>query len=524
MNPYDLLTDEDKELLKSYIFTCASAIPDLEKVLFQWNKNKRTLCKALGGQLRLSVPIDLEMEETIFNNKLAEIYQNVGFSEAGLYGKQAKQNHPFYVSLGRKIADIISPVEHSNIRYLFSYNHVRRGTCDLDLKFKSPDGTKELKIPRGTKIMRAIRKVITFYGYDQMELFEDWRDAISLLGSTKKVRANLVFSIHPIDFMTMSDNNCDWTSCMSWMQKGGYSAGVIEMLNSNIAMVCYIESAKEFKFNECTIPNKSWRCLAFAHKDIIVAGKSYPYASDMLYQQVVISLREIVKKNLEWSYQYGPQRYGDLLFIRDKHLLLIESEKIRAREGHHIYLSMYGMYHDMVEDKEEIYWCCRNYVPKNKIISASGLGTCMCCGEYLDNRDDAIINSDCTVRHRSNHEFIHSVKTRFETAFERKLCDDCYADRYCHNCHISSLEPHYLIPVFSKDRTHSLVVCESCLFTEYVYLPAYKAFALRDERFSLPSDTEIIPSREVENIERLIITTTKAGKVCYPSCRTALSA
>ena len=70
---------------------------------------------------------------------------------------------------------------------------------------------------------------------------------------------------------------------MSWSRNGCYHAGTLEMMNSNVAAVAYLESNSEYALHldetgeVYPIPNKSWRSLVFIHKDIILCGKSYPY-------------------------------------------------------------------------------------------------------------------------------------------------------------------------------------------------------------------------------------------------------
>ena len=55
--------------------------------------------------------------------------------------------------------------------------------------------------------MRAIRKILEYFEFPFMDTFNQWRDDISVINTDKEINGELVFSIHPIDFMTMSDNN-----------------------------------------------------------------------------------------------------------------------------------------------------------------------------------------------------------------------------------------------------------------------------------------------------------------------------
>ena len=58
MQPFDCLTEEDKEIVRQWAINYGNAEPQsIEKVLTLWNKNKRRLYRAFGKQLRINFPI-----------------------------------------------------------------------------------------------------------------------------------------------------------------------------------------------------------------------------------------------------------------------------------------------------------------------------------------------------------------------------------------------------------------------------------------------------------------------------------
>ena len=71
---------------------------------------------------------------------------------------------------------------------------------------------------------------------------EDFRIYISQLLNTRAFTGNLCISIHPLDYITMSDNSYGWTSCMSWLKKGNYAGGTVEMMNSDNAYILKVKS------------------------------------------------------------------------------------------------------------------------------------------------------------------------------------------------------------------------------------------------------------------------------------------
>ena len=104
----------------------------------------------------------------------------------------------------------------------------------VDNKYTGEAFTIELKdgkqyvVSKGCKPMKALAKIAEAYDIDG---FEDFRICHSLVHNQKKIAGDITLSIHPFDYWTMSDNDCDWDSCMNWTNFGGYRQGTIEMMN-----------------------------------------------------------------------------------------------------------------------------------------------------------------------------------------------------------------------------------------------------------------------------------------------------
>ena len=466
MELFDYLTDEDKIVLKEYIQAYAKVKDvDLSVALATWNKNKKKMFKALGKKLRVKVPINLSMTKKNFINSLKDIYE-IPFNPVAQDVKN--EPHPFIKDLEEYIennmAMICTPREY--MTYLFDQSIIAEGVCEATLSFGRNDG-KTLLIQRGSKIIKSIQKVLKFYKYPRMDLFEKWRNDISNITTKKSIVANLVFSIHPIDFLTMSDNNCGWRSCMSWTGYGGYSTGPIEMMNSNMVIVAYLESNnKKFYFNQHEIPNKSWRCLFYVHKYILLEGKPYPYYSKELAYAAMDELRKLVKANLNWDYQYKNQPYQDLNryhkndYVRDG-VLTKYLDKHKS-----ILIYMNGMYNDFVSEASDKFLCCRNWVPKTIKINISGLATCMACGKPINSMEE-----------------IHDERDQdLDCHGSTKLCYDCKTNRYCDCCNvvISNDKPLYRAWTYTLWRLRTedykevyaspMTVCEECIMKDYVVI------------------------------------------------------
>lgn len=422
MQPFNCLTENDKEIVRQWCINYANVEPQsIEKVLKTWNKNKRTLFRAFGKQLQISFPIHEKVNSKYRQNKWRELYSPFIVYDKNdfIYFKYDPRNHIFINNLVKWLQDEwVASLPLSMLKNILEYTkycYVESGKTSDDKTFNNSSG-KILKIPAGTKIMRAIRKVLEYYSFPYMDSFNKWRDDISVINTDKEIDAELVLSINPVDFITMSDNKSGWTSCMSWIDKGAYSTGTIEMLNSNVAIVAYLRNPQPFDYNNLKIPNKSWRTLVFIHKDIILVGKHYPYQSEVLAKIILDKIREIIKTNLGWKYHYQNQLYRDMKRSYDNNFVREPDYFRRMNNGHKIYVYTNIMYHDIIEDHCTDYWCCRNKVKKNLYLNLSGPATCMCCGMPIDlNKTNNISTSE-------------------------KYCSKCEKEYQCFGCKMVSIK------------------------------------------------------------------------------------
>ena len=351
MNLFDTLTKEDKITTENFILKYAID-PDkyseddddhspllinrrdfvgLEKYLSEWGKNKKTLYKLLGNKLKVSIPF-----ESIKDEKTREY----DFRKLMVTEFQQDYEEYFYKTLSSLTNDWSTLRSFLQIIKLSVL--IEDATPTL-IKFKSPKNKKTLQIQKGAKPIRALGKVIEYFSNDEdfissynenhydnktyedlKEGFEIYRQKHSAIVANNKFKDNLIFSIHPLDFLTMSDNSNDWSSCMSWEAAGCYRLGTVEMMNSNNVICCYMESEssryyfgdphnKSFdETNDFRWNSKKWRVLMVANKNIIVSLKQYPFNSEDLSKKSIELLKGLAGENLKWQYQFGPEKYLDM--------------------------------------------------------------------------------------------------------------------------------------------------------------------------------------------------------------------
>lgn len=524
MELFNQLTEEDLTTLKVWIESNRSCvIPDMQKVLRCWSKNKRTMFKLLGNKLRVKFPISVKADKQFVYRSLQEIYNqpyiyldtamlngngiiimddtdndfinNVGNFFCSFYEDNGKKrpdytdpNYGFKLKGGLEaLQKIYSEYDFSLMRIfsnIFSHYTLEKGVMGYDYHFYWAEKNKKLSLPKDMKIMKGIQKLLKFLEYPNMHLFEEWRNQISNITTTQNITANLVISIHPLDFLTLSDNSCGWKSCLKFQdgRTGGYSMAITEMLNSNCIVVAYLESNnKKFVFNYREIPNKTYRQLFVCHKDIILSGKSYPYIHDDLTHLILNYLQVMAAENLNWHYQYGPQEYHDMHDGLAHNVNVNRITLDYPKKHHNILICTNGYYNDWAEACCS-YYCVRNWVSKSKRICVSGPATCLVCGKRLVDNEN--------IEAWMNHDYICDM-------YENSICKDC-EDHRCLCCRVldTQTEIYHFIP---KRRVWiARNYCKHCLETELLYNIHDDIMIAKTDKYVYPY-AELIPAIEYFN-------------------------
>lgn len=426
LNLLDELTTEDKEKIGAYIDLYGSfglERKSVDELLSVWAKNKTKLYHWLGNSLRVQFPFvnedilkqdiskkicktfsyyDTKYDNALRNiyNKFREYYKEESNGKDKYFQKIAEENKEslsalpswcYYLSIGGEIEkEKIRNRLRSFIDNIFSEHNFINGTFDMGDCKKitiTADG-KKYQFQNGEKIWKTLKKLHQIFpdAITDKE-FEDARILYSTWLNDKK-KGYLTISIHPLDFMTMSDNDSKWKSCMSWKDQGCYRIGTIEMMNSNNVFCAYYTSKKEdtgFSFGNYEWNDKKWRGLVIATKDIIVANKAYPYCSKETNIAIIDKIKELAKENMGYTYEFGPELYKDMDHIMtDCYLDDVSNSIANKSKGlrKNIYFKTVGMYNDMLHNIDNYeYWCYRNKVKTKKLISYSGKSECMCCGK-----------------------------------------------------------------------------------------------------------------------------------------------
>lgn len=147
----------------------------------------------------------------------------------------------------------------------------------------------------GQKLSRVINKIMTYTGLcnhsDYNKSFTAYADAVNPL----KVTRHTILSVHPIDFLTMSNGN-SWTSCHSVINRGQYHSGTMSYMLDRSSFVYYTVD-KSFSGEDYHNQQKLVRCMFHMSNDKIVQGRVYPQATDVC-EETYLEIRNIVRRVL----------------------------------------------------------------------------------------------------------------------------------------------------------------------------------------------------------------------------------
>lgn len=203
---------------------------------------------------------------------------------------------------------------------------------------------------------------------------------------------DLCLSVHPLDYITASDNTYDWDSCMTWTRDnpGEYRVGTVEMMNSPIVVVAYLEGDRPFyPFNDSrTWSNKKWREFFIVDRDIISCIRGYPYQSPNLE-------KVILEKLAAMAQAAGYPAYDD---IKESQSPVIDGKKV-CFETNMMYndAQYYTLFYKASTEPSGEHLITVGTDTYNR-INYSGVAICPKCGrEFFRNNEEAdvIVCENC---------------------------------------------------------------------------------------------------------------------------------
>ena len=312
--------------------------------------------------------------------------------------------------------------------------------------------------------------------------YEMFRQAHSQVLNQKQIKGNLCLSIHPLDYITMSDNNCGWTSCMSWMDEpGDYRLGTIEMMNSPCVIVAYVESKEPMWTPGGDWNSKRWRQLYIVTREVILGNRQYPYNSDELQGVAIRWIRDLMTQ----IPGYGPYP-EETIQLKNDSWNTVRDKKIRF-DFHCNY-----MYNDVYDFRLA-------YVADQKIddddhysCNFSGPAVCTGCGDIieLDEVDAHIVQCRACDGHW-RCDFCGDWHSSYDDCYtvddDYIACDWCYHNELsecevCGDHHRNNCVAHIYLQFADTENEEIrdgfnynfyVSICEDCLNNPEEYEPLF---------------------------------------------------
>lgn len=331
--------------------------------------------------------------------------------------------------------------------------------------------TKQDYIPTGMKLGRAFR-----YFISDAERLKHAQNELSYLIQNDKITGDLYFSVHPLDFLSVSESTYHMHTCHSL--NGDYCSGNFEYMVDPSTVICYIAGAENAE-----LPNfptdvpwnaKRWRVLLHFSddRDTLFVSKQYPFSCNeffnfLLDEKVLINAFTFGANFTfgGWSNEYinsVTKADGSLYHLGDRHILL----------GNEI-LSLYNVldlhrpahyFCDIINAKDFKAWYMGKYTPKSnrhttvgaeatcvrcgkEPISRSDLPVCDACATALDCLDDALVTCSCCGDAFESAQGLYTYSLRL-------VCPRCMETKTvaCKNCG----------EVFLKEDLDIDGLCEEC--------------------------------------------------------------
>ena len=456
------LSTENKEIISKYFNYYAqkqnSITPvNIEKALAEWATSKENLYNLMGEQLILTKPFTFENT----NEQLQQVNHIMDKYWESIF--RPISNTFFHGGMFERVKDCFE-------------NQIKQ-TFTLTLR---SDGVTGITFEKGMRYWRALRKALkATYQYGEVhcfphsekeinKVFNEFREEVSRVTQIKKKEGKLCLSIHPLDFATLSDNDNNWASCMSWRNSGCYSTGTVEMMNSSYVLCAYFTD-KDFDTEPGIIWNsKMWRCLFIVHNDIVIEVEPYPYHNEVLTKEVLNWIADLGKDR--WSPTIRQLGAGGTFVWKDK------EERIEFLTN--------WMYNDIYEKTRDRFLLINEETFNFESINYSGKATCICCGGIIDEDDEygdenhhlicedckeKIYCADCGSRIYDGDEWVRTNDGDI-------VCYDCWVDKYrhCDNCEKETGTKNAMLTrIYSNNAYNSpygdyyyegeRLICEECV-------------------------------------------------------------
>ena len=323
-------------------------------------------------------------------------------------------------------------------------------------------------IPKNTKLVKDFKYIIK----NKDDSLKKVQQIVSKYIQEDCIKGTLCFSIHPLDYISISENDHGWRSCHAL--DGEYCSGNIEYMSDPSTIICYLKTSDEMR----KLPNfpsiikwnsKAWRVLLFIDDKMenIWMNKPYPYQNNILEDIVLKHSAQLFGKNkshyhnwnnsykfvCDYSYIANPSDNRSRLKELGTPVLIREYEAFSVKQFFQV-LKKKHFYFDILQSSDYKFTpkhaCLKDITlsqfKKHKITVGSQV-LCVNCGLNEVYCSSAHLCEKCLVKHSkklsSDIIYCEDCGTRMTDSYCRwderrdvQICQECYEKLYeeCPHC------------------------------------------------------------------------------------------
>ena len=299
------------------------------------------------------------------------------------------------------------------------------------------------KVPVGMKLLKAFK-----YFEPNKAALRSIQDLASNIIQENKIKGTLCFSVHPLDFLSSSENTYNWRSCHAL--DGEYCAGNLSYMVDKSTIICYLKGVNNTKLpmfpDDVLWNSKKWRVLIYVsdYWDLLFAGRQYPFNSD--YGMEIVRKELLIRlKKEHWSYcdwtdpiiDEIPDSYDHRYDLNETHIMMRGnlykmSEVVIDNPGSTHFndvlrSSIYRPHYTLINNKP---WFRHDF----SRVHVGGECNCLRCGKAPIKLTESFMCDECTLEYG---EMDTDTFTTCDCCGRRIFVDDSWiidGDEVCDNC------------------------------------------------------------------------------------------
>lgn len=438
-------------------------VPHTDNLFKKWKAQKAAFLDAFGGEPIVTLAKDVTFE---LNDE-----------------EKSKRIDKFLEWVGENYSEEVLTLLTTNCDSLL----------DNKLSYKYKD------YPIGMKLSKVLMKE---FGADA----ESLRNHLSMLIQEKKVHGDICMSVHPLDFLSLSESAHNWRSCHSL--DGEYRGGNLSYMCDDNSFIVYMRAAEDTvlpRFPE-DVPwnSKKWRMLIFWDEPhgCFWASRQYPfstpvgmeYARQGIFKYLLTTYGEYYKKYIKWwsdAYNGTMEINGRVRAFSRTMWLYNEINPVLAPLNNYITNDENAVNYNDLLNGSSFRTSILKYkgksilelgdVGKRFVIGAPAI--CCSCGKNIVSHSESMVCDECLLK--SDREDIDDIgycwscgkrifldDNYFNSGYGH-FCAKCYSDYEFVQCEICGEDySKEMDEIFTDEEGRT--ICRSCrkeYYSEYQYRP-----------------------------------------------------